>query len=106
MSTKTPESERSTAGGTGLLLLVSFATILTVAAESAFIHWASWTLLVGVLALIVVFAILITGAVGRLIDDGEILPHARTSPPRTAEPQREPAPVATRPAGGRPALGH
>jgi hypothetical protein len=74
MITETPQDERRAAtGGTALLLIVSFATILTVAAEGLFISRASWALLPVIVASIIVVAAVVVGAVSRLIgpDDSE-----------------------------------
>lgn len=68
MITETPHTEpRSSFGGTALLLVISFATILTVAAEAAFMTLASWALLPVIVLLIVVVAGAVVAAVGRLI---------------------------------------
>ncbi len=91
-------------GGTGLLLIVSGATIFTVAAEAAFMHWASWALLPVIVATILLVAAVVVAAVGRLVDDGELA----ASPIRAAAPETEPAPVrgaGTPVAAGRVAIG-
>lgn len=90
-------TRRREAGGTGLLLLISTATIVTVAAEAAFVHWASWGLLAAVIGLIIAFAATIAAAIGRLIDDGEIAAPPRVEVPRAAE-TREPVAAPSRPA--------
>jgi hypothetical protein len=99
----TTSAPRRSFGGTGLLLLVSFATIFTVTFESLFIHWASWALLAAVVAQIIIAAVVIVAAVGRLIDDGEIA--AAPAPRQTAEAAQAPAPARTAPAP-RAVLGH
>jgi len=72
MNTETSQDERRTGmGGTALLLIVSFATILTVAAEAAFISRASWALLPVIVLGIVVVAAVVVGAIGRLIDSSD-----------------------------------
>src|SRR3954471_24155867 len=102
MITEPPQSEREPrSGGTALLLIISAATIVTVAAEAAFIHWATWALLAVVLLGIVVLASAVVAAVGRLVDDGEIAGPARFPVEREHQP-REAAPAPAR----RPALGH
>jgi hypothetical protein len=69
MITETPHTEpRSAVGGTALLLVISFATILTVAAEAAFMTRASWALLPVIVLAIVAVAGAVVAAVGRLID--------------------------------------
>jgi hypothetical protein len=68
MITQTSEEERRATGGTALLLVISIATIATVAAEAAFIYRASWTLLPVIVLAIIVVAAGVVGAVGRLID--------------------------------------
>ena len=72
MNTDTPQDERRTGmGGTALLLIVSFATIITVAAEAAFISRASWALLPIIVLGIVVVAAVVVGAISRLIDSSD-----------------------------------
>jgi hypothetical protein len=69
MITETPHHERrANVGGTALLLIVSFATILTVAAEAAFMTLASWALLPVIVLAIVLVAGAVVGTVSRLID--------------------------------------
>ncbi len=74
-------------GGTGLLFVVSFATILIVAGEAAFIAFASWWLLPLVLLAVIAMAIVVIGAVIRTIDDGSLV---GASKPRVQD-EREPA---------------
>jgi hypothetical protein len=102
MITDAPQSEREPrSGGTALLLIISTATILTVGAEAAFIHWASWALLPLIVLGIVGIAAGVVAAVGRLVDDGEIVTPTRAE--ASSEPQSND--VAAVPAR-RPALGH
>lgn len=102
MITETPQSEREPrSGGTALLVIISTATILTVAAEAAFIHWATWALLPVIVLAIVGVAGGVVAAVGRLVDDGEIAASARSEAARKTE-SREVAPAAAH----RPLLGH
>jgi hypothetical protein len=60
------------AGGTGLLLVISFATILVVAAEAAFIALASWALLPVILATVIVMAIVVIAAVMHTIGPEDV----------------------------------
>jgi hypothetical protein len=72
MITDTPQDERRAGiGGTALLLIVSFATIITVAAEAAFMSRASWALLPVIVLAIVIVAAAVVGTVSRLIDSGD-----------------------------------
>lgn len=101
MSNDTPQSEREPrSGGTALLVIIAAATILTVTAEAAFIHWASWALLPLIVLAIVGVAAGVVAAVGRLVDDGEIIAPSR--PEAAREPQSTELAVPAR----RPALGH
>jgi hypothetical protein len=102
MITETSQIEREPrSGGTALLLIISAATIVTVAAEAAFIHWASWALLPLIVLGIVGVAAGVVAAVGRLVDDGEIAAPARSA----ATPETDPR--AAEPSAVRlPALGH
>src|SRR3954453_20737331 len=102
MTTQTGTPEPEPPGGTALLLIVSLATIVTVAGEAVFIRSATWTLLpLAVLGIICIAAVVVS-AVGRLIDDGEISASAR----RTTEPvEAQPAP-SDDVARARPVLGH
>lgn len=72
MPTQTPRPQpRGGFDGTALMLVVAFATIVTVAAEAAFMSRASWTLLPVIVLAIVVIAAGVVAAVGRLIDEGD-----------------------------------
>jgi len=62
-------------GGTGLLLVVSIATILVVVAESFFIAFSSWWMLPLLILGIVLMVGLVIGAVMRTIDDGTLSGH-------------------------------
>jgi len=62
-------------GGTGLLLVVSIATILVVVAEGFFIAFASWWMLPLLILGIVLMVGLVIGAVMRTIDDGTLSGH-------------------------------
>jgi hypothetical protein len=75
MSTETPTESRTGLGGTALLLVVSFATVVTVTAEAAFMHWATWALLPVIVLAIVAIAAGVVAAVGRLIDEGDVPAH-------------------------------
>ncbi len=81
-------NSREDAGGTGLLLVVSFATILVVATEGVFIAYATWWALPLLLLGVIIMAGVVIGAVIRTIDDGSL---AGGSPRRE---EVEPAPVA------------
>jgi hypothetical protein len=73
MPEETPTDQSRTGfGGTALLLVVSFATIVTVAAEAAFMHWATWAILPVIVLAIVAIAAGVVAAVGRLIDEGDV----------------------------------
>src|SRR3954467_11306033 len=82
----TESTSSNDAGGTGLLLVVSIATILVVAVEGVFIAFASWWMLPLMMLGIVLMAGLVIGAVIRTIDDG---PLAGGRP----KPREEPAPA-------------
>ena len=98
--TAQPSPRRRTAiGGDGLLLVVSLATVATVALECAFIAVASWALLPAIVALLVLMAVGVVRTVGRLIDGGEV------AAPRVPEPAATAQPAPVRPATTRPALG-
>jgi hypothetical protein len=101
MTSQPPSPTRPASGGTGLLLIISAATVVTVALEAGFIAIASWALL----PLMLLVILLITGgvirAVGRIIDDGAV-----ASPRMPARPDREEAiDAGARPLTSRPALG-
>jgi fatty acid desaturase len=82
----TPEStSQNDAGGTGLLLVVSIATVLVVIAEGVFIAFASWWMLPLMMLGIVLMAGLVIGAVIRTIDDGS-LAGGRAKPREDVEP--------------------
>jgi hypothetical protein len=105
MTTDTsPIQRRPASGGNALLVIVSTATIVTIAAEAAFIHWASWALLPVIMLAIILIAGAVVATVARLIDDGELAAPSRPAP-APAEPQaHQPATVpATAP---RAVLGH
>jgi len=89
MNTNQPRPEET--GGTGLLLVVSFATILIVAGEAAFIAFASWWLLPLVLLAVIAMAIVVIGAVIRTIDDGNLMGAAKPREQNEREPAAEPA---------------
>jgi fatty acid desaturase len=78
-------------GGTGLMLVVSFATILIVAGEAAFIAFASWWLLPLILLAVIAMAIVVIGAVIRTIDDGSLGGAAKPREQDEREPTAEPA---------------
>jgi hypothetical protein len=78
-------SSQNDAGGTGLLLVVSIATVLVVAVEGVFIAFASWWMLPLMMLGIVLMAGLVIGAVIRTIDDGS-LAGGRPKPRETPEP--------------------
>jgi hypothetical protein len=80
MITETPRPEgRTGMGGTALLLVIATATIVTVAAEAAFIHWATWALLPVIVLAVVVIAAAVVIAVSRLIDSGDTPSGGRTA---------------------------
>lgn len=58
-------------GGTGFFLVVSIATIVTVALESAFISAATWALLPAIVLTLIVAAFCVIAAVGRLLEDDD-----------------------------------
>ncbi len=68
-------TSQTDAGGTGLLFVVSIATIIAVIAESVFIAFASWWMLPLMMLGIVVMAGLVIGAVIRTIGDGTLGGH-------------------------------
>jgi hypothetical protein len=72
MNTESPR------GGTGLMLVISTATILVIAAECFFISMASYWLLAAVLLLIVAMVCVVIAAVLHTIDGGPVI--ARTAP--------------------------
>lgn len=88
----TNSSNQEATGGTGLLLVISFATILVVAAECAFIALASWWMLPLILLTVIVMALVVIGAVIRTIDDGSLVgaskPRERAEPQTAGEPAR------------------
>jgi hypothetical protein len=95
-------STRPASGGTGLMLTISAATIITVALEAGFIAAASWLLLPGILLVIILMAALVVRAVARVLEDGAVAtPKLRPRPVREAPAQPE-----ARRAPARPALGH
>lgn len=80
MITETQTDERRAGmGGTALLLVIATATIVTVAAEAAFMHWATWALLPVIVVAIVIIAVAVVTAVSRLIDSGDTPPGGRTA---------------------------
>jgi hypothetical protein len=88
------------AGGDGLFFIIATAVIVVVAAEAAFIAFASWWLMLGVLFGAIVACVAVVTALLRLMSDGT--PVARPQPqPRveaelaTARPRRTPRAVPT-----------
>jgi hypothetical protein len=57
-------------GGTGFFLVVSIATIVTVALEAAFISIGSWALLPAIMLVLILMALGVVGAAVRLAGDG------------------------------------
>ena len=96
MTPQPTRRRRIAIGGTGFLIIVAFATIVTVAAEAAFISAASWALLPVILAFVIVMAIGVVAAAARLVEDGEVASAALPEP--EPERQRAPTPVVSRPA--------
>src|SRR5262245_56315112 len=84
-----PRPNPSEAGGTGLLLVVSFATMFVVSAECAFIALASWWLLPVIVLTVILIALVVIAAVVRTIDNGGL-----AGAPREREPEPEPEPSA------------
>ena len=99
--TTTPR-RRVSIGGTGFLLIVAFATIVTVAAEAAFVSAATWALLPVIMAFVIVMAVGVVSAAARLVEHGEVASAALPDVEPEPEPQRTPAPVV----GRRAALAH
>jgi hypothetical protein len=83
-----PKPNTQHAGGTGMLLVICFATIFAVAAESAFIAFASWWLLPVILLTVIVMALVVIGAVLRTIDDGGL---SGAAPQRETKPETQPS---------------
>jgi hypothetical protein len=86
----TESTSPNDAGGTGLLLVVSIATVLVVIAEGAFIAFADWWMLPLMMLGIVLMVGIVIGAVLRTIDDGSIA-GGRPKPREEVEPAAEPA---------------
>jgi membrane protein implicated in regulation of membrane protease activity len=84
----TPKPNSSEAGGTGMLLVIAFATVFVVSVEGVLIAFASWWLLPVTLLAVIVMALVVIGAVLRTIDDGGL---SGALPPREAEPETQPA---------------
>jgi hypothetical protein len=61
-------SDQNTRLGDGLLLTVSFALIFVVAAECAFIAYASWLLLPFIMLTVIAVAIAVMATVLRMLD--------------------------------------
>jgi hypothetical protein len=102
MPSRTPSQAPSASGGTGLLLTISAATIVTVALEAGFIAIGSWALLPAMILVILLITGVVIGAVGRVLKDGAVAaPRVPARPAREAATDGEPRPVASR-----PALGH
>jgi hypothetical protein len=102
MTTQPASRPRPASGGTGLLLTISAATIITVALEAGFIAVASWALLPAILLAILAMAGLVVHAVSRVIDDGAVAdPHPMTRPQRVAAEH-----AGVRRAPSVPVLGH
>ena len=101
--TAQPDSRpRPASGGTGLMLIISAATMITVALEAGFIAIASWALLPVIVLVIVALGGLVVGAVRRVIEDGAV-----AGPRRAARPEHEAVPdAAVRHAPSIPVLGH
>jgi hypothetical protein len=78
-------------GGTGLMFVVSFATIFIVAGEAAFIAFASWWLLPLILLAVIAMAIVVIGAVIRTIDDGSLVGASKPREQDEWEPAVEPS---------------
>jgi uncharacterized membrane protein len=68
MITETPTESQESRGGTGLMLIVSAATVVTIILEALFVAWGSWTLLPAMVLFILVLAGTVVGAVAHLID--------------------------------------
>lgn len=85
-------------GGTGFFLVVSIATIVTVALEAVFISVATWALLPLILLMLILMAIGVVAFALRLAEDGEIASVELPDPQPAPEPRSAPAPI------GRPTL--
>ena len=70
----TSQPRRTSLGGTGLFLIVSGATIVTVALISAFTTLESWVLLPAIMLVLLLMAGTVVGAIGRLLGDEETSP--------------------------------
>ena len=87
----THSTSREDAGGTGLLVVVSFATIFIVALEAVFITYATWWMLPLMLLAVILMAIVVIGAVMRTIGDDSPTPVPK--PRENVEPQPAAAPA-------------
>ena len=89
-------------GGTGLIITISAATIITVALEAGFVAAASWLLLPFMLLVIVFMTGVVLVAVGRVLEGGTV-----ASPKRPPRPARAPVGEPETPrVSSRPVLGH
>src|SRR3954464_2255541 len=95
----TESTSANDVGGTGLLLVVSIATILVVAVEGVFIAFASWWMLPLMMLGVVLMAGPVSGAATPTLDEGTLAggrPKPREEPaPAVVETARPLARVAT-----------
>jgi hypothetical protein len=77
--------------GTGFLLIISIATIVTTALITGFIAVGTWALLPLMMLVLIFMALVVVAAAVRLAGDGEIASVELPEP--ESETQRAPAPV-------------
>jgi len=85
------------AGGDGLFFIIASAVIVVVAAEAAFIAFASWWLMIGVLFGAIVACVGVVTALLRLMSDGTPVtrPQVRFEAAPATSPRRAPRVVPT-----------
>jgi len=88
MTPKTRTSEP--AGGDELMMVIAVAVILVVAAEAAFVAYASWLLLPFTLLGVILAAVGVIFALLRTIDSDTAIPTPRAKPQPSAEPALAP----------------
>ncbi len=83
------------AGGDGLLFIIATAVVVVVASEAAFIAFASWWLMIGVLFGAIVATVGVSTALLRLMSDGTPVKFQQPRPEPASAPAPAPSPRRT-----------
>ncbi|HWK27611.1 MAG TPA: hypothetical protein VNS09_13670 [Solirubrobacter sp.] len=86
----TEPTSHEPAGGDALFFLIAAALIAVVTVEGLLIAFGGWWFMVGVLGMIACAALIVVGALVRLMDHDTPFSRARSTP----DPEPEPEPVA------------